>query len=306
MYLRPSLSPPSLRVAASIVALWIAGTALGCVGDKWTSTEASPPWPIVEGTWRDDPTWYDGFAEVAVYDATRVIYGEPRHYRATAYTNKQRMDPATTTKAEGSDGVEVFKHHWSERVPTERYDYDFSTAVFTRTADLSTFKWTCATQEDCGASFKQAWSDGDGWRLFESTYFPGEGMTQGRRPGPLPLSVDALTLVLRDFPVDTQGRTVRIALLPSQRDTHRVPWTTVELELVDSGIATIEVPYGTLEARRIDLCETGAKTLVASYWFAIDDSAPLLGALLRFEDRDGRRYELVSLERYPYWARGPR
>lgn len=291
-------------LAAVVVALPF-GCAAGSAGSNPGGGGA--PWPVAAGTWRDDAAWYDGQAEVAVYDATRVIYGAERRYRATAYTNKQRMDPATTTKSAGDGGVEVFKHHWSERVPTERYDYDFSTAVFTRTDDLSTFKWTAATQEDCGASFKQAWLDGGGWRLLESVYFPGAGVRDEHRPGALPLPWDALTLVLRDFPFDAPpGEPLAIEVLPSQRDTHRVAWEPESVELHARGREVVDVPYGALDAWRLDVVEPGATSARASYWFAADGEAPLLHALVRYRDRDGLGFDLVSLQRYPYWERGPR
>jgi len=302
---RPS-EPARARLVSALAPLVACAPLIGCAGHPTTKAEAGVPWPVEVDTWRDDRAWYDGQAEVAFYDATRVIYGEPRAYRATAYTNKQWMDPATTTKSTGDAGVEVFKHHWSERVPTERYDYDFSTAVFVRTDDLSTFKWTCSTQEDCGASFKQAWTADDGWRLLDSVYFPEGGVLDERRPGALPLPVDALTLVLRDHPVDATGAPTRITVLPSQRDTRRVPWTPVERVLIERGAEIVEVPFGSVQARRIDLAAPGADAPLASYWFAADDGAPMLGALVRYEDSGGSSYELVSLERYPYWARGPR
>ncbi|MHC4893793.1 MAG: hypothetical protein ACYTFV_10615 [Planctomycetota bacterium] len=279
----------------------------GCVGGSYApEVTARVPWPLAEDSWRTDSTWYDGQAEVAVYRAERVIYGEVREYEARAYTNKQRMDPRTTTKSSGSDGIEVFKHHWSERVPTERYDYDFSTACFVRTADLSTYKFTAATQEDCGASFKQAWSDGAGWRALDSVYFPDGGVETFERDGGLPQPMEALTLVLRDLVAATEaGDEVELSILPGQRDTHRVPWKTEALRATHVGPETLELPLGTLETRHVQLTDSNGGVR-ADYWFAADGTAPLLHALARYEDPTGLTFELTDLQRYPYWARGPR
>ena len=85
-----------------------------------TSAVAEPP------SWRDDPAWSDGKAEWALYDASRVIYGEPRAYEATIFTNTQHMDPATATKSSDwrTDGaIPVFKHNVSEIVPTDTVKY---------------------------------------------------------------------------------------------------------------------------------------------------------------------------------------
>lgn len=294
------LHAASLNCAALCLALVIASCA-----SRAPEPRAGVPWSIAAETWRDDPTWYDGQAEVAVYAATRPIYGVARRYEARAYTNVQAMDPSTTTKSSEGRGIEVFKHHWSERVPTERYDYDFSTALFVERANLAAYKWTCATQEDCGASFKQAWRSGAGWRSFESVYFPDGGQGGTEHDGPLPLPFDALTLVLRDFPFEAE-QSLELMVAPSQRDTHSVSWDPVAVRVTPRGRERIEVPAGALDAWRLDVDPSSAGAPAASYWFAADDAAPNLGVLLRYEDDRGVTFELVRVDRYPYWSRGPR
>ncbi|MEO0651849.1 MAG: hypothetical protein AAFZ65_14330, partial [Planctomycetota bacterium] len=251
------------RLAALITTLLLTATSLTLAGCLHRGLAAEQPdglpWTLREGTWRTDPAWYDGQAECARYAAKRVIYGQVREYEARAYTNKQQMDAGTTTKASGSSGVEVFKHHWSERAPTERYDYDFSTAVFSRADDLSTFKYTASTQEDCGASFKQAWEDDDGWRALESVYFPDGGTRSLEVDGALPLPHDALTLVLRDLASTVATAELvplpdmRLSVLPSQRDTHRVSWEPETLIVKHYGSGTLAVPFGEFECHKFRL-----------------------------------------------------
>ncbi len=268
---------------------------------------AAQGWPLPtesEG-WRTDPVWWDGLAEKCVYDATRSIYGQAREYRATAYTNKQQMDARTTTKSSSDTGVECFKHHWSERVPTERYDYDFSTATFTRTGDLKPFKLTAATQEDCGASFKSAWRDGRKLHWVESVYFPDAGFEEGELDAADDLHfTDALTLLLRDYPFETAGGEVpaiQLALVPSQRDTHSVPFAPVKHEVRYGGRETLELPVGTVDAHRLELASGSG--VVARYWFAADGGAPWLHALVRYEGPGGVTFRLRSIERTAYWRR---
>ena len=55
--------------------------------------------PTSSASWKEDTRWNQGKAEWALYDAERTIYGKARHYAARIYTNKQMMDPKTTTKA---------------------------------------------------------------------------------------------------------------------------------------------------------------------------------------------------------------
>ena len=68
----------------------------------------------------------------------------------------------------------------SELVPTENYDYDFSTATFLEIETMRLFKLTIATQEDCGASFKQVWRKGRNLHWLTNTYFPGEAPDRGQ------------------------------------------------------------------------------------------------------------------------------
>ncbi len=287
-----------LRAAALVFPL-----ALTSCGGSQPIGAPGVPWQLRVDSWRTDPVWDDGLAEVCVYAATRTIYGVPRDYEATVYTNKQHMDLSTTTKASGAGGVEVFKQHAAERVPTENYDYDFSTATFTVTRNLAPYKLTAATQEDCGASFKQVWRDGAQLRWSESVYFPGAGMAEGLLARDDAQFVDALPLVLRDFPFEASpGEGIVMWLVPSQKDTHRVPFEPVACEVVHIGEEVCELPLGQLEAHHLRVTAEGGG-LVGDYWFAADGGAPLLHALVRYEGPDGQSYRLSSLGRRAYWER---
>ena len=262
--------------------------------------DGAPPWELRERSWRTDPVWHDGLAERCVYDATRTIYGVERVYLATAYTDLERADERSTVKTEEPGGVEVFKHHWSERVPTERYDYDFSTACYVRSADLACFKLTAATQEDCGASFKEVWRAGRGYEYFESVYFPGAGRRSGTLDGGAVFE-DALSLVLRDFPFDEERAALALSVIPSQKDTRAVRFDPLEMEARSGARETLELPCGSVPAVRVDLVAAGE--VRARYWFALDGGAPWLHALVRYEGPGGVRYSLRSIERTAYWQR---
>lgn len=256
----------------------------------------SPPADL----WRTDRTWYDGLAEKCTYEATRTIYGVERRYEAVAYTNKELVDPRRGVKAEGPEGVEVFKHHWSERVPTERYDYDFSTMTYTRAEDMAAWKLTASTQEDCGASFKEAWRDGTRLSWADSVYFPGAGRREGRLDGGVQF-FDALTLTLRDF--DFDGRADRrLEVVPMQKDTHAIPFDPEARTVRYQGAREVDVPAGRVRAHELHLLKPDG-SVEARYWFAVDGSAPWLHALVRFEGPQGITYRLKSHERLAYWKR---
>jgi hypothetical protein len=255
------------------------------------------------GTWRSDPVWYDGQAEKCVYEATRTIYGKERRYLAFTYTDKERADPASTVKIESPDetsGIEVFKHHWSEIVPTENYDYRFSTMSYVRADDLTPFKLTASTQEDCGASFKELWRDREHLRWIESVYFPGSGRREGEFERHQDTALfDALTLTLRDYPFEAP-KDVKLRLIPSQKDAHSVPFEPVERTVRYAGRSTQELPIGTVDAHELDLVAPDGK-VEARFWFAADAAAPTLHALVRYAGPQGVTFVLKSLERAAYW-----
>lgn len=259
----------------------------------------APMGPAAPADWRVDPAWHDGRAEKAVYAATRSIYGVERRYDAIAYTNKQRMDAASTVKDDGG-AVEVFKHHWSERVPTERYDYDLSTAAFVDAGSLDGFKLTAATQEDCGASFKQVVRADGGFAWLESVYHPGGGVREGRLPAGVVFE-DALPLVLRDFPFDAPERRT-LAVVPSQKDPQRVPFEPRAMSVVHRGRERLDLPIGAVDAHRLELVDANGRTR-ATYWFDADGSAPRLHVLVRYAGPGGVTYALAEHERTAYWAR---
>lgn len=250
--------------------------------------------------WRTDRVWYDGLAEKCTYVATRTIYGVERRYEAVAYTNKELVDPERGVKTDGAEGVEVFKHHWSERVPTEKYDYDFSTMVYARASDLASWKLTASTQEDCGASFKEVWRDGQQLRWADSVYFPGAGRREGRLDGDAAF-FDALTLTLRGY--DFEKREERALLvLPMQKDNRAVSFEPERRTVRFAGTSEQDLPVGKVRAHELELRKPDG-TVEARYWFAADGSAPWLHALVRFEGPQGVTYRLAQHERLAYWKR---
>jgi len=206
--------------------------------------------------WRDDPAWHAGPAEWALYDAVRPIYGVDRHYEATIFTNKQRMDPATTTKSSGdrADGtIEVFKHNLSEMIPTENYTYRFLTTCFVRTDTLAPYKLVFSSQEDCGTTYKQILVEGDRVRAEQFCYFPESGAKTVEYAAPDDLAFhDTLSLTLRDYPFDAAEKPrLELDLVPDQTDTHETPLRPESATVEHVGEETVSVPYGRLPAHHL-------------------------------------------------------
>ena len=254
--------------------------------------------------WRTDRAWYDGQAEVAVYEAEREVYGEVRHYRASVYTNKEMVDPRTACKSEDGKGLEVFKQHWRERIPTPNYDYDYSTMSYTLASDLAPFKLTMSSQEDCGSSLKEIWRDEEGRFVWNSSnYFPGGGNKSGRLGTPKNLAFeDALPLALRGYDFEHPAERT-FALVLFQRFNIATKLEPVEAHLRYAGKRELDLPIGKLEAHELTLFDEKDARL-ASYWFAADATAPRLHVLVQWERPAQKiRFRLAALERKAYWKR---
>ena len=185
------------------------------------------------GDWSTDALWHDGLVERATYDATKVIYGQPRRYEATFLTNKEAHDLATLTKADGSgETVEVWKHNQIEVVPTPNYDYKFVTTTHAEVGDLSLTRLDATSQEWCGTSFKQYLRQGgQGGSLdyFSFSYMPEAGRSEATvAAGDVPtVPFNGLPLVLRGYDFEGRGD-LHVRLLPDQKSNRPTAGEPVE------------------------------------------------------------------------------
>lgn len=274
---------------------------------------ASPQDALVHD-WADDPIWHDGKAEIARYDAVRVIYGQPRAYTATLYTNKENLDLDTRTKAAGPDAGAapvVFKHHArDENIPTPAYAYDFSSMAYVDADTLGMWKLEVSSQEDCGTTFKQYWHDGNTLSAFQSSYFPDEGRVETTHDSPSHMVFhDALPLILRGYPFEQPlERPMRLNLVVDQTHNHLSASRPRPYAVTYEGRRTLDLPIGTVDAHHLkvspvqrDVPPPGGEA--SHYFFAADGNPPMLHALVQYRGPFGTSYELKSHERGMYWAR---
>lgn len=295
-------------------ALALASTG-GLIAVKAQSPSGQNPLKTFDHAWEDDSTWYDGKAEVAKYDATRMIYGKLRRYEATAYTNKESADPKTKTKSATNKGREVFKHHLREDVPTENYDYHLSTMTYVGTEDFKSLKIDVGTIEDCGATYKQFVNHDGELAYLQSSYFPDEGRKAGEYEPPAAFAYqDALFTVLRGFPFNKPPKgPIELALVPDQTTTHLSPAGFAPGKVSYVGQETLELPIGRVAAHHLrvevpevtgdDAKATAKGSQVHDYWFAAEGEAPWLHVLVRYTGPDALTMSLRSLDRSAYWER---
>lgn len=256
--------------------------------------------------WSDDPVWYDGLCEIATYEAERVIYGEARPYVSRIFTNKERYDRRATTKASGGDGLEVFKHHRRDDVPTENYTYHYSTMAYVDTRTLGPVKLEMGSQEDCGASFKRLVVKGRRVKHLQSSYFPDEGLVDGVETiqTDRAVFVDALTLVLRGFPFG-EGAVLRLDALPSVMETHLTEVESEPMVVREVGVEVLDLPIGAVEAYHLEAEMTVRDGEVYHFWFATEGGggADDVGRHVLVQHRGpwGSVLRLASVERRAYW-----
>ncbi|MCH8824657.1 MAG: hypothetical protein IH984_14250 [Planctomycetes bacterium] len=261
-----------------------------------------------QASWRNDPAWHSGKAEWALYEAQRVVYGKTRNYEATIFTNKQHMDPKTTTKAmnwHDPDSIEVFKHNISEIFPTENYPYRMLTTSFIRTDNFQPYKLTASSQEDCGSSFRNFITTQENQlKVDQFCYFPDTGHSQQTIDTSKGIAFhNALSLTLRDFPFGVIFiKQPELNLIPDQRKNTKTKTSPVKATITDLGEEEITVPYGKLNTHhlRIDHAEDGGET-ESHFWFAADPK--LLNVMVQYQGPYGINYKLKNHGWWAYWDR---
>ena len=251
---------------------------------------------------RDDPVWHDSQAEMAVYEATRTIYGQSRQFTAKLYTNKELADKDTKTKSSKQRGREVFKHHQRQDIPTDNYTYHFSTMCYVGVTDLKSLKIDMGSQEDCGATYKQFVNHAGTCQWKQSSYFPDEGYRTGSyRPTKRYAFADGLSVILRGYPFDERPQ-VRVDLLPSQTSNKWTDFRPAPATVRYVGAETIAAPIGDVDTHHLVVEADDGQH---HYWFAAQGGAPWLHVMVQYEGpaTGGIMMKLREHRRWAYWKR---
>ncbi len=238
--------------------------------------------------------WDHGLSEMSYYQATEVIYGEPRAYVRVHLVNRQWLDRETGVKCDAGapHAVPVFKINVPEEIPTPNYNYRYLTTVFLDRYGLAPIKMVASSQEWCGATFKHLrWLE-DGLSVKGFSYFGGEGdQTWHLKERPFPY--EALILLARD--VAMSGTSRSLSLLTPIRSTHIA---TPEVKRATLSVGPTEIvtaPMGRFETVRVDLNWDGPETR-----FHVEAVAPY--RLIKFV-MGAVSGELEGQENRAYWDR---
>lgn len=255
--------------------------------------------PAAAADWGAHPVWDDGLAEVAVYSATRVVYGKPRAYEATLITVKEDFNAAYHAKAdppyEGKTLIPILKLNIVSEIQTAQYPYRYLMSIFVDRTDVTRLvKMTVGSQEWCGNTFKELRTWGSGPELVYHSYWDGEG------DGVYALEWDEGTLLEDQLPVSLRalpfeaGLVRRLPILPTQM-TNRAPRPeAAEGRIRVTGAEIVETGGGQVPAWRVAVTFGEQRE---TYWFQKAHPNIMLG----FEASDGRSMRLDRWSRRTYW-----
>jgi hypothetical protein len=241
--------------------------------------------PLVGSSWRQDPLWDDGKAELCAYDATWARYGHHYRGRALLILVKEPWNPNLEVKADGPAPFEVLKLNHVRDVPTGIYTYHQMASVYLRRDSGALQKIAATSSEACGISTAQMARG----RLETRSYFDGQGDRSMEYPaGAIP--EDGLPAVLRDFVGGAAPATVRVfpSLMQSRFPELAAADWKVEKSGVDDGGDNVDNGVEIRLTRGDD-----------SLSYTFEREAP--HRLLRYRRADGTVYELAKCERIAYW-----
>lgn len=258
--------------------------------------------------------WGDGQAEIATYDLTFPRYGEPRTGVAIAifvtetFSDEARVkaDPDRHAKA---DEFPVMKLNLVQDFPTGVYDYNLMTSTFVALVPFrgrssgSPMKVSFSSQEWCGNAFHEILPDERTLRSTSYSYFDGEADRAQTLVYPEGAVLeDALFHWARGLgaPRLTPGEGCDVQLLRSTEIVRLwhlpLAWEHARLSR-GSSTSRVTTPAGDFEVETLTAEVQG--DAARTWTFFVETAEPY--HLVGFERSDGKRAELVAVERLPYW-----
>lgn len=252
--------------------------------------------PHFNEQWAMSKYWEDGLAEVATYDAERVIYKKKRGFEYTLITVKEEFNQQFNVKTDDykrTDLFPVMKVNAFCQIPADQYPYHYLTSLFfRRDQPVALYKMTCSSQEWCGNTFKAIVYDGVSLKENYNSYWDQQGTgTRDLRRDVLP--EDALPYTLRALRFDQQPAFDLVVMDLQQTSKAAAPtYYNARLRTTAAPAAEASEP-----AWRVAVQLAPDKQNV--YWFA----RAYPNILLRQTTWDGRSLRLKGQRRYAYWPK---
>ncbi len=282
--------PPLTRRGVVVPAVLLMAILPACRAAA-TPSSASP--------FATDPLWDDGRAEVNAYEATESRYGIDRPFTAYHIVVKEDFARQQLVKADPGhdpeDLVTVLKLNQVVHLQTGIYDYHQMASTFHERASMGLLKFSLASFEWCGNTYKEFTRREGRAALHVRTYWDGQAEATYDLPaGPEVILYDELPLWIRSLPQRTGTRRT-MKLVPGQIHSKGPRPVLRDATLSAGGEETLETPAGRFDVVRWELADEGGTT--DTYWIA----AAFPHLLVAWDRSDGGRYRLKSSQRLAYW-----
>ena len=252
--------------------------------------------PQFNDGWAMQKYWEDGLAEVATYDAERVVYKKKRRFEYTLITVKEEFNQEFNVKTDDYQRPDLFpvmKVNQFCQIAADEYPYHYLTSLFfRRDQPVALYKMTSSSQEWCGNTFKSIVDDGVNFKESYDSYWDhqGVGSRDLRRDV---LLEDALPYSLRALRFD-QKPEFDLTVMDLQQTSKATAPVYYRAHLTTTEAAAADAPA---PAWRVSVQLAPGKQ--NQYWFG--KAYP--NVLLRSAAWDGRTLSLKKTRRYAYWPK---
>ena len=252
--------------------------------------------PHFDESWAMNKYWEDGLAEVATYEAERVVYKKKRSFDYTLITVKEEFNQEFNVKTDDYQRADLFpvmKVNEFCAIPADNYPYHYLTSLFfRRDQPVALYKLTSSSQEWCGNTFKTIVDDGVNLKESYNSYWDQQGLGSRDLRRDVLLE-DALPYSLRALRYEQKPAFDVVVMDLQQTSKASEPiYYQAHLTTTESPAAEAAEP-----AWRVALQLAPDKQNV--YWFA--KAYP--NVLLRQTTWDGRTLQLKGTRRYAYWPK---
>ena len=249
-----------------------------------------------------DAMWEQGTAEVAKYQAERVVYDKPRDFEYTLILVKETFNQEFDTKTDDYDRDDLFdvmKINKFARIPTDNYPYHYMTSVFFKREQPATVhKLTNSSQEWCGTTAKYFLDQGGDYKFGYNSYWDGQGIGEMEVEGGI-MFEDQLSHSLRALEF-ADGLTFTQRVAESQVTSKAQKPAIYEATFTVSRVAdfTLDTEYKLSDSPvwKVSVQLDGEKT--SDYWF----SGEYPNILLKQVTWDDQRLQLKEAYMDDYWV----
>ncbi len=258
--------------------------------------------PYFQLDWAENKLWEDGQAEVAIYDAARVIYNKPRYFDYTYILVKEDFNKEFGVKTDDyqrDDLYQVMKVNQFADIPTDNYPYHFLTSIFFhRNNPIQIHKLSNSSQEWCGNTFKLLKERGNELEYTYHSYWDGQG-DDTKMLDATPLWEDQLPYTLRTLAFKDK-LWFRLPVYGTQINSRSDLPAIYDAEISVAPLEAIDSLPGGLPQQdtwRVTVKLDGEK----SNQYIFTQAYPNI--LVEMTAWDGRKLRLKEYKRSKYWER---